>query len=113
MEEWGPAILSAIAPTLAVLTASWIANRNARRARVEAKVVSQKLDVTTATTNKKLEKIHKLVNSSMEEQLRLTAVALRRVAELTGDTSDALLAGKAQGIYEAHSIAQERLKEED
>jgi hypothetical protein len=49
----------------------------------------------TVTLNK-LETVHKLVNSGLTTQMKLTALALRRVATLSGTEEDIALAKKAE-----------------
>jgi hypothetical protein len=59
-----------------------------------------------ANVQKQADAVHSLVNSAMTAQLRLTATALRRIAILTKDPSDAALAEEAETILAA-SIARQ------
>jgi hypothetical protein len=46
-----------------------------------------------------IEATHKLVNSAMDAQLRITMFALRRIADLTKDPVDVALAEDAEKTY--------------
>jgi len=74
---------------------------------------AQKLDETVTTTastlkdsdantNGKLDTIHKLVNSDRGAQLNISALALRRVADMSKDPKDATIAGLAESAYAEH-----------
>lgn len=66
----------------------------------------QKLNTRSRDTQRTAERTHTLVNGGMAAQLRLTAAALRRVAELTKDPVDAALATEAERAYAEHRRAQ-------
>ena len=51
-------------------------------------------------------KTHILVNSNMSEQLKISALALRRVADLTGDQNDVMVAEAAESAYAGHESKQ-------
>lgn len=63
---------------------------------------AEKLDSLAKTTDA----THTLVNSNMGAQLNLTAVALRRIADLTKDPADIQAAEGAEGLYAAHVTKQ-------
>jgi hypothetical protein len=57
--------------------------------------------------NKKVgEAVHVLVNSAMSAQLKIAAVALRRIAELTKDPEDAKAAALAEAAFSDHEAKQ-------
>lgn len=58
------------------------------------------------------EAVHVLVNSKMLTQLRISAVALRRVADLTGDPDDRQAAILAEQEYRAQQARQRALDEQ-
>lgn len=53
---------------------------------------------------KKLEVVHQLVNSGMEEQLRIGMVSATTLANLTKSINDIALAEAAKKKYEAHIL---------
>jgi hypothetical protein len=63
---------------------------------------NQKLDGISKTG----ESVHLLVNSSMSNQLRLTAVVTRRLAGVTKDPTDAAAATLAEKLYHDHAVKQ-------
>lgn len=69
-----------------------------RNARQAAKTTAELAVVAKST--------YKLVNSKMQAQLRLTARALRRVAEMTGETKDDAAATFAEKLSLDHDATQ-------
>lgn len=65
-------------------------------------VANHKLDDIAKTGNA----VHVLVNSNMGVQLKISAVALRRVADLTNDDKDILAAKMAEDLLNAHEVKQ-------
>jgi hypothetical protein len=59
-----------------------------------------------AETQKTTENVHTLVNSAMSNQLKIAAVALRRVAELTKHPDDVAAADLAEQSYHDHEKKQ-------
>lgn len=59
-----------------------------------------------AQVEKTGEAVHVLVNSNMGLQLRVSAVALRRVADMTSDTGDARAAEMAEQLLAEHEAKQ-------
>ena len=115
-------VLSIVTGTLSLLGTvftGWMAylmaqlNQRAKEAAIEVKQVKRVLSAATATTDAKLDgiaevsaKTHTLVNSNMAVQLRLNAVIARRLANLTGEESDARAADLAEQLDREHSAKQ-------
>lgn len=59
-----------------------------------------------SNANKKIDAVHTLANSNMGTQLQVGASALRRVADLTKDPNDALIAQGAQKLVDDHNAKQ-------
>ena len=85
----------------------------AKEAAAEVKEVKVALQETTANTDAKLdniakvgEAVHTLVNSSMSAQLKISAVALRRIAEMTRHPDDLAAAQLAEKIDREHTVKQ-------
>lgn len=85
----------------------------AEAAASAAKKVAEDLEETNKLAGSKLDTIaktsdatHKLVNSQMTIQLRLSAVAFRRVAELTNDPKDETIAEEAEKKLADHEAQQ-------
>lgn len=71
------------------------------------------LKTSTADTTEKLDEIaevgnqtHVLVNSSMTAQLKISALALRRISVLTNDPEDEAAAALAEKLLKEHSAKQ-------
>ena len=82
---------------------------NARKAAAKVHDVANALEINNAIADGKLSEIkqtgidtHTLVNSNMGSQLKLTAVALRRVAELTENEDDFNAAVEAEKLLADH-----------
>ena len=61
----------------------------------------------SASDNKiQTKEIHTLVNSNFLIQLRVSAAALRRVADLTKDPTDAKIATEAEILLQIHAAKQ-------
>ena len=85
----------------------------AKEAAAEVKEVKVALKETTANTDAKLdniakvgEAVHTLVNSSMSAQLKISAVALRRIAEMTRHPEDDAAAQLAEKLDREHTVKQ-------
>ncbi len=90
--------------------------RAAEQAVVATEKVATVLAVNTADTTVALNEIrhtgnatHLLVNSAMSRQLKISAIALRRVAELTGHPDDVEAARLAEISYHDHELKQKPL----
>lgn len=73
-------------------------------AAVKTEEVKQALATSTESANQQLTSIHTLVNANMGAQLKISAIALRRIADLTrnpGDISAAIVAEKLLYEHEA------------
>lgn len=100
----------------AVETASAVATTAAESASAEAVKVSQSLKMNTAATDVKLADLKVVtsdvlihVNSGMEKVLRVAAVALRRVADMSRDPKDAAAAVVAEQQLADHMKAQVKI----
>lgn len=69
------------------------------------KANSEKLDGLVKVTDV----THSLVNSAMGVQLKISAIALRRVSELSGNADDAKAAELAESARIAHEANQRKL----
>ena len=118
------AVWLAIVGIAAMAVKEWFDDRRAGRVAAEAKEaaavaakevkdVRDTLDVTTTKAEAKMDNLgkvakatHTLVNNQMAVQLRLSAVALRRVAGLTGDAADVKAAEMAEVAMAEHDAKQ-------
>jgi len=83
--------------------------------KAQAEVAAKLLKTNTAANVNKLdaiavtgEKTHALVNSAMAAQLRVTAVALRRIADVSGNAADMEAAELAEKNLADHQEKQKR-----
>lgn len=90
--------------------------QKADSAAVEVKQVADKLVVTEKATDAKLQDIavvvdatHKLSNSKMGIALRTARDLTRRLAEISNDPNDLILAKEAKAQYDEHQRQQERV----
>lgn len=67
-----------------------------------AEKVSNAITVTSSIADKKLTDIHTLVNSNMGAQLKIGAIALRRIAIITKDAADIEAAKVAEDLLAEH-----------
>jgi len=81
--------------------------------KIQKETVAQILQANTANMDEKLENMskvneatHTLVNSNMGTQLNITALALRKVANLTKDPDDMRIATLAEQAYHDHEAKQ-------
>jgi len=93
-------------------------NRNAivkvgKEAAEHVNEVKDTLADNTDATNKQLKEIsntgkavHTLVNSSMSAQLKISAVALRRIAVISKDQEDVKAADLAERLFHEHEVKQ-------
>ena len=114
LEAWGP-LFSAISVTISAVMAWQLfrLNKGQDDAASAVKQVATVLKETTTVQAEGLEGLkrmgaatHELVNSKMAAQLLLTKTALRRVADLTGDTADMEAADLAEELYGEHAAKQ-------
>lgn len=78
--------------------------------------VDAKLDGIAAValdTQKTGEQVHTLVNSNMGVQLRISMIALKRLADLTKDPDDIAAAEQATKLYREHEAKQAKVDEKD
>ncbi len=119
------AALAALMFALTALAQEWLRQRAEERAAREAKVaaavvaakvelVKDALNINNKVTDKKLESItktgeavHVLVNSSMSAQLKISAIALRRIADMTNHPDDIAAAELAEKLLAEHLAKQE------
>lgn len=110
---WGPLIAGIVTLGLA-----WIQYQTKKLERAvcgvdnKLEVTKNKLEVTKKVVDKVDDKLeitkevvdstHTLVNSNMQVQLEISALALKRLAELTKDPVDREAADKAQLLYRTH-----------
>lgn len=78
-----------------------------RSHKTDTAVEAVKTDVAAVKTQ--ADAVHTLVNSAMATQLRLTAQALRRVADLTKDDKDNGVADEAERLLASHMAKQNAL----
>lgn len=71
--------------------------------------IVEKVDEIVVTTDK----VHGLVNSNMAIQLKISAVALRRLADLTKNPTDIQAAELAEASLEEHMRKQKIVDEKD
>lgn len=90
-----------------------VVEKTAKDAAVKVEKVKENLELTNAATDAKLtdivetgDKVHILVNNNMAIQLKVSALALRRVAELTKDPMDIDAAEVAEKAYRDHQVRQ-------
>jgi hypothetical protein len=95
------------------LAASHVAAVAAQTGVAAARVQEVKVDLHKANgvTNEKLDEIHTLVNSNLERSLKISALALRRVADLTGHAGDAEAAKVAEEALAEHQRKQKVVDE--
>ncbi len=111
---WQAAIAGFV--TLAMAWMSQRAKASADKAAVKTEEVKTSLQETTKATDAKLEKIentanatHVLVNSNMGAQLKISAIALRRLAVNTKDPGDEAAAIVAEKALAEHQGKQDKV----
>jgi hypothetical protein len=84
-----------------------------KAAAVQVSEVKKTLDDNTQATAAKLEGLHDvavathtLVNSNMGNQLKISALALRRIADMTKHQDDEMAAALAEGLLAEHMARQ-------
>lgn len=104
-------IAAVLAGFLAWIKAS--VDRSAEKAAVKVAEVKTTLDRTTKAADIKFDELakvtsatHTLVNSNMSAQLKISSVALHRVAELTNHPDDIKAAKFAEEAYMEHEAKQ-------
>jgi hypothetical protein len=78
----------------------------ANKAAVKVEEVKTALKASDAHTDEKLDDIHTLVNSNFGVQLKISAIALRRLAGLTKDADDIAAAATADKALVEHERKQ-------
>ena len=71
-----------------------------------AKAARDKLQTSMDETKATGDKIHILVNSSMSAQLKISMIALRRIAAMTGNADDIQAAEIAEQLFHEHELKQ-------
>lgn len=123
----GDVVYQALIGAVVTIVLAWMQFRvkatiesTAKAAAVKAEEVKEVLEEATETTDKKLQglaevaeeakktgdAIHVLVNSSMMAQLKISAVALRRIADLTKHAGDIAAAELAEKLLHEHEKKQ-------
>lgn len=124
IHDWMPTITATVV-TIGFLAQIWlqIATRmevaaTAQAAAIKTEEVKEALEVVDAQTKGSLadlkqtgESTHTLVNANMGAQLKISALALRRVAELTKHTDDQAAAELAEKLLKEHDDKQKRVDE--
>ena len=106
-------LLTLIVTNVTALVKQWLDSRERRdeaeRVRLNAEAAAkavQQVKVALRNTNEsiggQLEQIHTLVNTPMGVALRTGAVALRRIATMSGEAGDAAAADAAEASYADH-----------
>lgn len=92
----------------------------ARSAAVKVEEVRTALKTSDAKTEDSLEEIkqtgeavHVLVNSSMSAQLKISAVALKRIAVMTKDPDDIAAAELAEKLLKEHDDKQNKVDQKE
>jgi uncharacterized protein YllA (UPF0747 family) len=120
-------VYAALAALMMALTAFIQEVIRAKREKAAAEKVAHKVDQVktdlqdkTEQTEKKLDGIatmgqrnHVLLNSNHLAQLKISAVALRRIADLTREESDNAAANLAERLLHEHEQKQQRLDVKD
>ena len=106
------------AANLVVVVADTLSTISSAAAEKVAEVKST-LDKGNDITARKLEDLstlahstHQLVNSAMSNQLKITAIALGRIATMTGDPKDQDTAKLAENAYQEHLSKQQIIDEQ-
>lgn len=103
------AIIVGIPATLVALGTLIVGIRTTRRAEVKAAVRDQAIAAIADTG----EKTHILVNSSFSAQLKISALALRRIADLTKHPDDEDAAKVAERLFHEHEQKQATVDQGD
>jgi hypothetical protein len=129
LTEWAKMITPALLIVVAIQ--QWWTRRAADKAAAAAaakvaevasktEAVRQALATSDNSTNIKLDslavssdKIHTLVNSNMGVQLRISASALRRVADFSKDPKDERIAEEAERLAQDHESKQHKVDEKE
>jgi hypothetical protein len=82
------------------------AEASAKQAAEKAEVVKTTLETSTDKTEKKLDQIHTLVNSTMGVQLDTNATDKERIADLTKHPKDINAATIARALSDEHNRKQ-------
>lgn len=109
----GDVVWNGLIAALVTVTLAWIGKSSANKAADKAEQVKVDLKESNAQTDDKLnaialvaDKTHTLVNSNMGAQLRISAVALRRVADITKHPDDDAAANLAENVLKEHEAKQ-------
>jgi hypothetical protein len=114
-----PESIIALATPLAVIIAAVIQKLDARKARVGTEAVRTTLETASTNADAKMasieatgDKVHVLVNSRMGMQLKIAALAFRRVADLTKHPSDVEAWQMSEKLLRDHE-AQQRIVDDE
>lgn len=91
--------VSAWGTLLGIFLVAVVQQFSMRRNRNNARTLREQLNETDEKKDKKLDAIHTLVNSGMGKQLELAMNLSRRIAELTKDPGDVLVAQRAASDF--------------
>ena len=105
---WNALIVAGATLVLSLMT-YLTARLTAATTAVNAEATDRKLAEIAETG----EKVHVLVNSSMSAQLKISMVALKRIAELTEHPDDMAAAELATKLYNEHQKKQEVVDSEE
>ena len=110
------ALIVAVGPTLAVIVTGIVQLKTAWAAAARVEAVATDLAISNMATDTTLEQIkatgettHKLVNGALTAQMKVAAVALRRVADVTGDDGDSKAAQVAEDALAEHIAKQPKV----
>jgi uncharacterized protein (TIGR02588 family) len=98
-------VVAIVVPYLAYLTLRQ--NQKAKEVAVKVAEVKTTLETTSEVNTHKLDEIHTLVNGAMASQMKISAVALRRVADLSKHADDIAAAELAEKTYRDHMSKQQ------
>lgn len=89
---------------LAVLLSAMIQKLDSIRVKRTLAYETARQAELTHIRNKKLDEIHSLVNGTMLDQKKITMVFAKRIAELTNNDSDKVIAQEAEREYIEHQM---------
>lgn len=64
------------------------------------------LELKSMLTQRTVEAVHTLVNANMGAQLKISAIALRRLSIISGSNDDRAAADLADKLYDEHNVKQ-------
>ena len=112
-------LLTAINTTVQVVAPIWLNSHQEARSRetsVKVAEVKRTLETSNEATDDKLKNLaivahstHLLVNSNLNAQLKISAVALRRLAIISKDADDIAAAELAEKLLHEHEAKQKQV----